>query len=640
MAIKTRVVSWDGHALNDTNYETIMMVSTGLPSLEPQYADRFHAASIITGIKFNTSQVSPIQIAIINSANEEALRLQLHQWFDNKSGVPKQLVIENWDGNDQRYIEGVCIGMVQTGGAGGIGYTAVIALDGLNDPHYRLRSVTPATDTWNITASGQTKVVTNAGQDEAYPIVSITPTGAKSSGGYAHKRWVPVVWRSSQAEANYHIEITNGGLNTAALVTAGKMKSSADDVRVEVNGSEVPRHFNAFNTSSTKIWTAMNFSAAKSAVLLSSMGTGAITDIVCSSSISSFPESGILLIGNEGFSYSGKLNDVQTFKGVTRALNSTTAASHTAGSTIYWIENEVWLKYNNPGSSAYIVNDATMPIFKMDTSTNASRAYLRFYDPSYLSNPGNWTRSLGYITFQDQIYDFGHPSSSTENAIGLSRGKYAITAVGNASMTNPCGITRFQVSGKTYWKGEPNLTNLDNCQFVGAEKSTGVRTEHTIVNGTEDVYWTNWSADLTGLTDVNKVYMELRPNLTGPAYGLIEFYMELPTLTLDSTKTPLVTLGAEVSNYTMAGTLTNQTTGDVLVIALSMALNETLQINTNTGEVLSLLDGSSRFSSVSRPDSTNPFWFSLLVGANTLKFDDVGTTAVTIGLSYEKRYYY
>lgn len=117
------------------------------------------------------------------------------------------------------------------------------------------RSVTPNTDSQNITADGQTWTLTNNGTHDALPIFTITPTSANTNTWNYHKR---IILRNPMTEtaipAGYWYDITNGGLDTATLVSGGKMQSDGDDVRVVFRGQDIPRYLQSFNTSSTKIW--------------------------------------------------------------------------------------------------------------------------------------------------------------------------------------------------------------------------------------------------------------------------------------------------------------------------------------------------------------------------------------------------
>jgi hypothetical protein len=636
--ITSKVVSWDEHTFSESDYTAVLATSTGLPTLEPQYAERYQETAVITGVKFTQYQLSPLQIVIENEANADALRLNLHQWFDNKDAVPRRLVVEDIGGGNQRYVEGICLSLVQVASLGGLSYTAIVALDGVYDPAYRFRAVTPSTDSWNITATGATNVVNNGGQDEAYPILRVTPTASKSTNGYAYRRWVPIVWKTSQGAKNYPIDITNGGFDTASLISGSKLQADGDDLRIEVNGVETSYYVAGLNTSATKIWTALSYTGKRSATLQEQMlSASTVTQITCSSSIAAFPSSGILLIEAEAFVYTGKIDSTQTFIGVTRAERNTTAATHDAGTIIYLVENDIWLKYGNPGATAFVQDPNVKPVIDLSESTNTTWKYYYFGELDK-SVPGAWSHTLSNDEWWYTSDNHSVGYESPYPVYGLYRGYLDTAAEGRVFKSNPCGIEVFTASGETMRK---QTSTYPNQKFVGGVDSTGSAIEETEITNSASNTWESWTATLVlGYTDVYEVYLEMRPDPGGITVGESLVDIDEATLSLNSSYTPISSIGAEVSNYTLSATVTNELTGDYIVVNFSMAPNQTLKIDTDKKTTVYLKDNSSQFGSVSRPIITKKQWLPLLPGNNTLRFDDVGTQGVTIAIEFEERSYY
>lgn len=83
-------------------------------------------------------------------------------------------------------------------------------------------SQTTVTETvFFVAASGQTATFTpTKGNYWSLPIFQITPTAAKSggSGGSQYGRFITTYNYTNRAASGYHIDITNGGLNTQALI--------------------------------------------------------------------------------------------------------------------------------------------------------------------------------------------------------------------------------------------------------------------------------------------------------------------------------------------------------------------------------------------------------------------------------------
>ena len=109
-------------------------------------------------------------------------------------------------------------------------------------------------------------------------------------------------------------------------------------------------------------------------------------------------------------------------------------------------------------------------------------------------------------------------------------------------------------------------------------------------------------------------------------------------VSLNTDETPATSIGSESGNYTLLATVLNQTTGESLLVSFAMALNETLKIDTDARMVTYNLDASNQFQAVSL-DSARRHWLRLLPGNNTLRFDDTGTAAVTVGTGFVGRYY-
>lgn len=107
------------------------------------------------------------------------------------------------------------------------------------------------------------------------------------------------------------------------------------------------------------------------------------------------------------------------------------------------------------------------------------------------------------------------------------------------------------------------------------------------------------------------------------------------TLTLDSAKTPSVSLNTENNIYYLALTLTNTTTGDYAIITFTMSLNRTLTIDTNA-KTVTYDDGTNAIAGLVLSSVRND-WLPLQPGANLLQVDDVGMANTTIVTTYTRR---
>lgn len=633
-----KIKSWNGHAINDgTNYRAAIQFSWGLPNLEPQMATRSNAAAVIGNVVFSQRILPPIEIQILNIGSLAALRLQLHQWFDSKDRTPYLLKVTDDDGTNERYLSAICVGLIQKGGSGGISFLAGLAQDGLADKHYRLRGTTPVVDTWNITASDQTHVITVTGEDEVYPILTIKPTGAKSGSSNPYKRWLPVRWNSTTGGVNYPMDVVNAGLDTAALVTGSKMQADGDDLRVEVNGLEVNRWLVNMNTSATSVWVNLTFAAKVELTLKTAVaGAGDVDTLEFNEATTNLPTSGILMIGSEAFTYTGKSDALKRVSGVTRSVKGTSAAAHSIGDTTWWVQNDVWLTYGNLSSSAPTVDDNYKPILNLSTSTNTSWVYAEFGEDDGLRTAA-W---VSYIITQNSIAYGGYRGNNTTNPwtyLGLQGNPYANYLNSNMYryVFNPCGITN-----ANFTNGEKAFSSTSavwGAYIYSGTTSPLQRVEYTIAAPTLALTWQSWSQSVALTTGSRYVAINLQIGELTTRYGNVE--VADVTLTLDSSSTPTITIGAEQGSYSLSCTITNQTTGEILGVTFVMDLNESLEVDTDLKKVTYLKNKTNQFQARSLVGGVRDAWLKLRVGNNTLKFTDIGTTAVTLTTTYEKRYY-
>src|SRR3990167_4831749 len=197
-------VSWDGYAINDGNFLAGLM--GGFLSLPDVMADsqlRSDAWPLVANV-LRPGRVLFVQISV-KATPSATYRKLLHQYFDPEDETAKQLVIEDDDGTIDRYVYAVCERFYEAGDSIGAGVEYVAELRVHGD--VRWRETTPTTDTVALTATGQTKVLTNNGADDAYPIITIKPTSANPT-YYAYKQQLFVRWRVESTYAGYPTDVT------------------------------------------------------------------------------------------------------------------------------------------------------------------------------------------------------------------------------------------------------------------------------------------------------------------------------------------------------------------------------------------------------------------------------------------------
>lgn len=649
------VVSWDGHDINDgANYVTVMPAYPLFPAHAVQVVERGNTLPLLAAPSPEALKFS-LYISIENAASGKALTTQLAQWFNPRDGQSKQLIIEDDDGANDRYIMARCVSLTPLPQRGRLQWKAELIVDGLGDPDGRFRTAVETGDTWLITASGDTNTIDNQGEDDAYPVFTIKPTAARTA-GYQKKRFVSVIWNAAKSAAAYPICVTgDAGFDTASEVSGGDMQADGDDLRVLVDGFEVDRWLADMNTAATKVWANLDFSAGQSFTLLEDIGSGDdVTEIQVEESVLPMPYAGILQINNEIFTYTGKNNTDQLFSGVKRAQKGTSAAAHTAGDTIYWVQHDIWMLYDNSAASApVIVDEDKEPVFEMDASDN-SRRYFDYFGQAGSGPTGGpdptdrWIEVITEVRGLDGM--IGEPIASTppwEQIVAVYYGGSGDRHhKGHWLYKNPCGISTVEAAGTTTvtmpsfsigtWRTVLDLWAVDDTSGYLAEIPTDTEPSG---NGSNIPWDTAAEAMPDGtmgvLFGVDKSY-----NSGSLSPFDIVYRLQTIDIDLNTDYTPAVAVGGEQVNYDLEATLVNNTTGISISVAMhAMDLDEELEINTDGKTVIYLKDGSGQIGQLTLDSGVRRDWLKLAPGENELEYTEEGAQGVTLTTQYNMRWY-
>jgi hypothetical protein len=627
----TTIVSYDGHTFAP-DYEAGFVKGSEprLPDASIALLERIGAWPVIGAL-----QRKPRRLALvvhITGSDRDALRSQLFQWFDPEDEEPKTLVGENHAGISMS-VQALCEELRVYGDQQhDVAFVATLAIHG----DVRWRAITPVTDTWNVTASGQTRVLANAGEDDAYPSFGFTPTAGKT-GSWLYKCWWPILWRTEWGYNNYPTDIADANFDTGALVTAGKMRADRDDLYVVVDGIlRRPRLWYG-DPAHTKMWMNLDFLPQQLATLrVAIAGAGAVDTIEVNESTSGFPGEGILLIEDEAFTYTGKNDQLRRFSGVTRAVRGTVAAAHLADEDVHWIQHDIWVLYGDPtGLAGAGTEYETYPTPNYQSSTNQEWIYSQF---------GDWT--LGFtapwiFSGRARAYTDNHGADVMPAAqwdeMGLAVPLWTICE-GMWSLHNPCLIGAVDFSNGEKWavsttQGDAQMEVKIKLPYAG-----GFMTEYEIPWPNVAETWQAWSyaGALTALSTDVAIYLNApHPELNQPIYLEVDDV----TLTLDVDHVPLPIPGAEQSNYALDVELENLTTGESMHLFFVLWLTQEIELDTDAKTVIFSVDGSSQFQALTLTGGMRRNWLPLQPGNNTIRFTDDGTNAVTVQIDYEERYY-
>lgn len=578
-----------------------------------------------------------VRVVIAQGSNIPTNRELLKAYFDVTDNSPHNLITKDIaNGDKQWYVRGYPT-QVQEQQAGL--YFVTIQLE---TPIWQL--VTPGTDTWNISTDSDTEAITNTGNVPVPPIFEITPTVTKT-GGLSKGIWIPV-YNSMDSPFIEPLEITDGGLDTATLVGGGFMQASGNDFLVWQDGGFVDRWLDAMNSAATRCWINVNLPPMQSAVTsVNIAGSGAITTITLARTRASIAfltamqkvVNKVVVIDSEAFLFIGVNFFTYQLTGVTRAAKGTSEASHTAPATVIWIPIDLWILYDDPTLGTPDIVDTLKPMCDL-SSDNALLSFTNYFDQTRV-RPFAWQGEVNSTKTNVSYVFTGNENTQIDPSVELG---LALSNLPDATVilqetgqldwlfSHPCGLTDVSYAGEKY------RFNASWPAIVGLQILIDGATWQTIQNEATPGVATGWIA-FSHSVALGGTYSSIRFAIDGTlslsANDIAMAQFDTVILTVDSGNLPVITLTTAQDINFFDFTLTNNLTGEALVVNAPCPLNVTMTIDCE-GKVLSMTNGE-RFSILLSTDRTD--WLNLDPGANTLQWDDTGTQGVTIVTTHRDR---
>ena len=571
----------------------------------------------------------------------DARRRALLREFDVTRG-PVTVVIENATGTARRrFMQFVARKTDQVEGQYGRGFA--VSLEAYDD--VRWQGLDLVETTWTLTESGTQSVVVD-GDVEVYPTYTVTPRSAKASPMWLYRRLILVEWRSPLGGA-HPVDVTGGGLDTAALLSAGKVGGGAN-VAVMLNG-QFRKYFyppdlgqpyaDAFGDASTHIWTTLTFAPMVEPYLDQPVTALDETWVVYNDD--GLPATGTLKVDDEIVSYSSRR--AGTLFGVKRGLYGTTAAEHDPQYMTHY-QYVGWLYYGPTALLADNLKDA------------AYRAAVR---PAFLSGQGSSNQEWRYGTFADEgaparwwyfswQHGLGFVVESAATGTPSETWTYPWAALGiNAGWTGSTSyyarfavpLWQVQITGRhqarlsaASYPSWPKLwahTENKEYQEVIWSAADGVdRTLNTTFDVTSGTLWPDG-----GLSGYNQLSWAVQQG------NYVQADIQTMRVVFDSASTPVVTLGAEDTDYDLDLTMLNSTTGESLRVQFPNATPDTsLVIDSKYQTVVYGPDGSNQYAAVQR-NATRPKFLRLVPGENTFILTEDGMGTLEIVVAYRPRWY-
>ena len=475
------------------------------------------------------------------------------------------------------------------------------------------------------------------------------------------------------------------------VIYASKMEADGGDIRVTVDGIQDNFWLQDISNATSQVWINVDLSpgyAMTNGVLIAS--SGAITTITLENStanidaINALPINGRLMIDSELFSYTGKNVTTRQFTGVTREAFSTTAAEHTVGDNVRWIEHEIYVYHGVHDLPAFAVDDAYKPCIELDSTNlewtwDANFAFVGTSARYTLTHtamwrvrfPENWSSTDLYDRTYSALWSYGYyesmattaPSAQTaESNITFSvMGEYYLDTGVNpmypfSTYVFGCipsciyiqgGFTHVAANGNRWMS---SIAGTDwyrtDANYYMFRKSSSVDSASLDYTGFSDAF----SVAAPGVTDTVNAWAQASLDLGATYYHFLFFPMRVAptddnevrievtdlTFTRVSDNVPVASAGSDVEYYHINAKLSNTTTSDYIDIDYYSDLGSALVISTSAHTVVDNDSGVYARGAIQLSNYRHD-WLKMTPGSNVLQWDETGATGLTIVVKRRER---
>lgn len=635
--------SFNAHVINDgTNYTAYLKGVPPQGEYDPIEVPRAQNFPIDAGVKMSGAYY-PVDIVMVGTPYSQMD--QLRAWFDPRDQNPKKFICKDLNNSSKQwYLMARPVSNPDIKGS-----LMTINLYSA-DPVWQSETINYATISFATTGAKGT--ITVSGALNVQPYIYITPVTAGTE-GYAYRRFVGIYNPINYAQPDYGINLVATTLDTEALGTASKCGTEGYDIRAFVDGTEANRWIQDMNTGTSKIWSTMSLSPGVSVTLGGTIGTAAMTSgtiqlantAANGTAMGKLPVPGMIKFDSEVFTYTGKNIPSRKLTGVQNGAKDTTKAAHAPGAVGYWLEHEVYIMYGNPDATAPETDDTKKPIFDL-TSTNTQWDYTSFYDESS-SRPGAWLPAVYRTLSKESEYYGGTRTTYAATAIemGMMLKSYTLYNIPKAEAGaviwdyyNPAGVgTVITQDGEkfrllTTWPAYAGLYSSNNgvnwtSQWQEATPAAAATWATLAMSGT---------AGTAALSTPCKFLRYLMNGNIGagtsastPNYAAMS--IKTASVLFPSTTIPQVDFGAEIANFYLDVTLTNNTTDEWIKLTGGVATSATLTVDC-AGKTVTNPDNTNAMGAISW-SSTRQEWFDLMPGTNEIQCDGgaFGTISMIFG---------
>lgn len=565
------------------------------------------------GAHINPLALPPIHLLFMDDDNAMQDRAFAFRQLDTAHEFISLVVVPDEDDPERYYYWHIAVQSIdEEPDALGVGRHVVISAVVVGDP--LLTSVDSDTDFQSILNTEEVSTVTQFavfGDADTYPVITVNaPTVAD---GWTSRRFVNIRWMSPNAATRYPIELTNGGWNTTSI-SSHKIGVIVDGVHNEYWFGEETGAGGGFNSTTTLIWSNIDFAPAVSAVVGSYDSTNGILTLAEGYSVEDFPAQGILQYTDDTprlMTYTGRDFYNNALTGISLGAFGSTSATPVAGFTVYWIQHEVWIVNGTAPTSPYNTPTTTLkPVIDPTYSTNSR--WIWNYTPDVdacfgsrteKNRPASWNpteRNSGetkYIRYFWDIYNAESPKPDDYKVMGLRwiGGDYWAglpdrdpNTFARWEIYLPCTIDEIAVTGES---------NLSGDAIMRCYASPNGKEWDLVFNAATDVIDTPYSTFNGSGT----------PDLSGNHYVRFEMILTATSMLaqidsarvdFDTSTTPVVTMLNAQNNLSLEMSINSSFFDETLYIDLLPGLRE---------DVESLVIDAANFTAVIMPGGRNAY---------------------------------
>lgn len=369
-------ITLDGHDLNDTTNYTTKAVPEGwseAPEKDITIQPTAWGPGLPTIARPGTRTLT--LLVSCNGATPEVGRRNLLQWLKvgqvEGGDSPHTLVI-----TDSTFAEALTVTCFCQSAQfeANVLYLTLVCADPIKYGAYSTLAHDGASGSWS--GSARSLSIPNTGDTDMPLLIRAAPGGTLAT---RNRVYVTLYNRLSIPLTGRWMRLT---WDHQTNVGASRSQADADDVRVYVDGKEVPRYVQDANTATTKVWFKVDLPAYRRAYL--NNGPSVSPNLIANtdnapfeirlSTAGGWPSRGYLLIDSEVFAYKRVTGSSVLVQITRRACWQTSAANHGYAAAVIHLPHEVVMQFGDLTATAPTYTTPA-PAFLLDTSTNVARSW-------------------------------------------------------------------------------------------------------------------------------------------------------------------------------------------------------------------------------------------------------------------------